>query len=71
MTELSTSDFRTARDALIDEGFRLGRDDAIQAADLLTTAGFSILAVTLGLDNAREALPHMMASFLDDLPTPN
>lgn len=71
MTELSTEGFRTARDALIDEGFRLGRDDAIQAADLLTTAGFSILAVTLGLENAREAMPLMVASFLDELPTRN
>jgi hypothetical protein len=70
MPQLSEAEYRTARDHLIDEGMRLGVD-SIQAADLLTTAGFSLLAVTVGLDNARGLMPSIVEGFLGDLPKVN
>lgn len=70
MSQLSEAEYRVARDHLIDEGMRLGVD-SIQAADLLTTAAFSLLAVTVGLDNARSMMPSIVESFLGDLPKVN
>lgn len=70
MSELSVAEFAAARDHLIDEGMRLG-NDPFEAVNILTTAGFSILAVTIGLANARSAMPGIVAGFLDELPPVN
>jgi hypothetical protein len=59
-----------AKNHLIDEAVRLC-PQKFEASSTLISAGFSILAIEVGLSNAREAIPHLAQEFAKDLPHPN